>query len=66
MTFIKRFLNDESRATTIEYALMAAGIGLAVAAGINAFGSNLNTWYSDPASTIGGLSTSIESSSTGG
>jgi Flp pilus assembly pilin Flp len=59
MTFIKRFRKDESRAMTIEYALMAAGIGLAVAAGINAFGSNLNTWYSDTASSVGGLSTGI-------
>ena len=59
MTFIKRFLNNESGATAIEYALMVAGIGLAVAAGINAFGSNTDSWYLNAASTNSGLSTSV-------
>ena len=59
MTFIKRYLNNESGPTAIEYALMVAGIGLAVAAGINAFGSHADSWYSTTASTSSGLSTSV-------
>ena len=43
----------------VGYFGMVVGIGLAVAAGINTFGSNPDTWYSNTASTISGLSTSV-------
>jgi pilus assembly protein Flp/PilA len=39
---LARFAKDESGATAIEYALIAAGIGIAILAGVNTLGSNLN------------------------
>jgi pilus assembly protein Flp/PilA len=42
---IKRFANDESGATAIEYGLIAAGIALAIIAGVNAVGSNLGSKF---------------------
>jgi pilus assembly protein Flp/PilA len=38
-----RFLKDESAATAIEYALIAAGIALAIIAAVNGLGTTLNT-----------------------
>jgi pilus assembly protein Flp/PilA len=40
-----RFLRDEQGATAIEYAMIAAGIGVAVASTVMAMGSKLNTMY---------------------
>jgi pilus assembly protein Flp/PilA len=37
----RRFLADERGATAIEYALIAAGIGVAIASTVWAFGSSL-------------------------
>ena len=39
---LARFMNDESGATAIEYALIAAGIALAIIAVVNGLGTNLN------------------------
>jgi pilus assembly protein Flp/PilA len=44
---IKRFWNNESGATAIEYGLIAAGISLAIIAVVNGLGSNLNTKFTD-------------------
>jgi pilus assembly protein Flp/PilA len=41
----KRFLADQSGATAIEYALIAAGISLAIIAAVNGLGTTLNTSY---------------------
>jgi pilus assembly protein Flp/PilA len=41
-----RFLADQSGATAIEYALIAAGISLAIIAAVNGLGSTLNTSFS--------------------
>jgi pilus assembly protein Flp/PilA len=41
----KKFLADESGATAIEYALIAAGISLAIISVVNALGSNLKTKF---------------------
>lgn len=44
---IKNFLKDESGATAIEYALVAAGISVAIVTAVATFGINLNTkWTS--------------------
>jgi pilus assembly protein Flp/PilA len=43
MTFVSRFLKDESGATAIEYGLIAAGISIAIIAAVNALGTQLNT-----------------------
>jgi pilus assembly protein Flp/PilA len=41
-----RFLSDQSGATAIEYALIAAGIALAIVTTVQSLGTNLNTKYS--------------------
>ena len=50
-TSIARFVKDESGATAIEYALIAAGISVAILAAVNALGGKLigvfNTISSD-------------------
>jgi pilus assembly protein Flp/PilA len=45
MKTIKRFLTDETGATAIEYALLAAGISLAIIAVVNGLGTKLNTKF---------------------
>jgi len=42
---LHEFWNDESGATAIEYALIAAGIAVAIVAGVNALGTQLNTKF---------------------
>ena len=43
---LRRFLNDDSGATAIEYGLIAAGISVAIIAVVNTLGTNLNTPHS--------------------
>ena len=43
---VKRFANDESGATAIEYGLIAAGISLAIIAVVNGLGTTLNAKFS--------------------
>jgi pilus assembly protein Flp/PilA len=45
MSTIRKFLNDESGATAIEYGLIAAGIALAIITVVNGLGSKLNTKF---------------------
>jgi pilus assembly protein Flp/PilA len=45
MNTIRKFLADESGATAIEYALLAAGISLAIIAVVNGLGTNLRTKF---------------------
>ena len=40
-----KFFKDQSGATSIEYALIAAGISLAIIATVNGLGSTLNAKY---------------------
>ena len=47
-----RFLKDEFGATAIEYALIAAGIALAIIAVVNGLGSNLNTKFTSINSSL--------------
>lgn len=42
---VARFVKDESGATAIEYALIAAGIALAIIAAVNGLGSSLSTKF---------------------
>ena len=42
---IRRFLDDESGATAIEYGLIAAGISLAIISIVNGLGVRLNTKF---------------------
>jgi pilus assembly protein Flp/PilA len=47
-----KFLEDESGATAIEYALIAAGIALAIIAIVNGIGTNLNEKYTSINSSL--------------
>ncbi len=42
MRLIQRFLSDDSGATAIEYALIAAGIALAIITAVNTLGTTLS------------------------
>lgn len=45
MRTIRRFIDDESGATSIEYALIAAGIALVIITAVNSLGTKLSTTY---------------------
>lgn len=45
MTSIKRFINDESGATAIEYGLIAAGVAVAIITAVNAVGTDLGSLF---------------------
>ncbi len=45
-TLISKFLADQSGATSIEYALIAAGISIVIVVTVNGLGTQLNTKYS--------------------
>jgi pilus assembly protein Flp/PilA len=49
---LRRFLNDDSGATAIEYGLIAAGISVAIIAVVNTLGTNLNTIFSSISSQL--------------
>jgi len=40
---VVRFLSDESAATSIEYALIAAGVSIVIIGTVNTIGTQLNT-----------------------
>ncbi|MGB7036061.1 MAG: Flp family type IVb pilin [Xanthobacteraceae bacterium] len=44
-TLLHRFLRDEEAATAIEYAMIASGIAVAIAAAIVTLGSTVNGMY---------------------
>ena len=45
MQLLRRFASDESGATAIEYALIAAGIALVIIPVVKGLGSTLNTKF---------------------
>jgi pilus assembly protein Flp/PilA len=45
MQLIRRFLTDDSGATAIEYALIAAGIALAIITAVNTLGTTLSNKF---------------------
>ncbi len=47
-----QLLVDESGATAIEYALIAAGISIVIVAAVNSVGSTLNTTFSGIATQL--------------
>jgi pilus assembly protein Flp/PilA len=44
-TLFARFMKDESGATAIEYALIAAGIGIAIITAVNALGTAISSKF---------------------
>jgi pilus assembly protein Flp/PilA len=48
----KRFVDDESGATAIEYGLIAAGISVAIIAVVNSLGSQLKSTFTNISSQL--------------
>lgn len=49
---IQRFVGDDSGATAIEYALIAAGISIVIVAAVNSIGTSLNSTFSSISSQL--------------
>jgi pilus assembly protein Flp/PilA len=49
---VRRFIVDDSGATAIEYAMIASGIAVAIAAAIVTLGSSVNGLYSSVATAM--------------
>jgi len=47
-----RFLNDETAATSIEYAIIAGGLSIVIVAAVTAIGSNLNAKFTSVATGL--------------
>ena len=52
MTYVKRFLQDESGATAIEYGLIAALISVVIIAALNTLGGSLNTTFASVSGAV--------------
>jgi pilus assembly protein Flp/PilA len=52
MLTIRNFLTNESGATSIEYALIAAGIALAIIAAVNSLGTTLSKKFTSINSSL--------------
>jgi pilus assembly protein Flp/PilA len=48
----ERFLKDERGATSIEYAIIAGMLSIAIAVGVNAIGTSLNTRFASVATGL--------------
>lgn len=48
----KRFMNDESGATAIEYGLIAAGISIAIIGGVKIIGTQIDATFDTIGSTL--------------
>jgi pilus assembly protein Flp/PilA len=46
MRMLRAFLKDESGATAIEYALLAAGVSIAIISAVKDIGTKLNSTFS--------------------
>jgi pilus assembly protein Flp/PilA len=51
-TLVARFAKDESGATAIEYALIAAGIALAIITAVNTLGTTLSNKFTSINSSL--------------
>ena len=52
MSFVKRFMTNESGATAVEYGLIAALIGVVIIAGAGALGTALNNKFQAIGNTV--------------
>ena len=57
MSFVKRFLKNESGATAVEYGLIAALIGVVIIAGATSLGTALNTKFSNIGTSVSNAGT---------
>jgi pilus assembly protein Flp/PilA len=51
-SLVRRFLQDDSGATAIEYGLIASGIALAIIVAVQLVGTNLNTTFNSVANAV--------------
>jgi pilus assembly protein Flp/PilA len=51
-SLIRRFANDESGATAIEYGLIAAGISVAIITVVGTMGTKLNTTFTSVSTAL--------------
>jgi pilus assembly protein Flp/PilA len=56
VTAMKRFWNDESGATAVEYGLMVALIAVVIIVSVALLGTNLNTKFDTVANSVGAAS----------
>jgi pilus assembly protein Flp/PilA len=49
---IKKFFNDESGATAIEYCMIAAGLSIVIVTVVNGIGTNLSTKFADVSTSL--------------
>jgi pilus assembly protein Flp/PilA len=54
ITGIKERIASEKGATATEYSLLVAFIALLIIIGVTAFGTALNTWFTNLGTTVGG------------
>jgi pilus assembly protein Flp/PilA len=52
MTYVRKFLADESGATAIEYGLIAAGISVAIIGAVSTLKGQLNTTFSNVSNAL--------------
>ncbi len=52
MKVFKKFMEDESGATAIEYGLIAAGIAVAIIGAVNALGTGLSGTFNNVANQL--------------
>jgi pilus assembly protein Flp/PilA len=52
ITLVRKFWADETGATAIEYALIAAGIALVIITSVNGIGSKLNTKFTSISTSL--------------
>jgi pilus assembly protein Flp/PilA len=52
LNLARRFMRDEGGATAIEYAMIASGVAVAIAATIGTLGSTVKGMYSNVASAM--------------
>jgi pilus assembly protein Flp/PilA len=53
INLLRRFLNDDSGATAIEYGLIAAGISVVIITVVNTLGSQLKTTFTNISTQLG-------------
>ena len=49
---VRRFMCDESGATAIEYAMIASGVAVAIAAAVTSLGSNVKGLFTSVATSL--------------
>jgi pilus assembly protein Flp/PilA len=50
--FIKKFFNDESGSTAIEYCIIAAGLSIVIVTAVNGIGSALSTKFTNVSTSL--------------